>query len=312
MTHDVTIAVLADWLPKFDPPFGDNGFDKPYQDRLKLDLAVDGAETLASVYERAIEHWQPRVSADSLAQPENLMEVIYWVWFYLPEDERGLHHRYELATDLILVDEDGRARWNLAIAEIPYGHIVRAGQQGLLRGDPLRPYLPLLVPQGGGAFQVGWETLLSTWTILEALIVARGAYALGSEAQQLLLKRLRRRHVVEVHSAEWADRGGDPRNVSRTIDRKPWSPDDLRIVMNVPTIEDAEDLLALFGHEPNPAGEYVVSETDEARILRLAEEDVFDTFATGASDAELRPRLERLLATGELPPDEPPDVVAPE
>jgi hypothetical protein len=55
MPYDVTIAVLADWLPKFDPPFGDNGFEKPYKDRLKLQLRVGPAETLASVYRRALE-----------------------------------------------------------------------------------------------------------------------------------------------------------------------------------------------------------------------------------------------------------------
>jgi hypothetical protein len=301
MSYDVTIAVLADWLPKFDPPFGDNGFGKPYRDRLKLQLTVDGTETLTSVYQRAIEHWQPQVSADSSAHPENLMQVMYWAWFYLPEDELGFHDRYESPTELILINEEGRAQWNLRADEIPYGHLVRAGEQGLLRGDPLRPYLPMLLPQGGGGFQAGWETLLTTWKILEELLVARGVYSLGSEAQHRLLGRLRRRRVVEAHSDEWIARGGAARNVSRTIDRKAWSPDDLRIVMNVPTSQDAEDLLALFGHEPSATGDYVISESDEARILRLAEDDVFNTFISGATDAELRPRLERLLATGELP-----------
>ncbi len=301
MSYDVTIAALADWLPKFNPPFGVNGFDTPYKDRLKLHLIVDGNDTLASVYRRAIEHWHPQVSVDSPAHPDDLMNVVYWASFYLPEDRPGLHLRYESPTDLILIDEEGRAQWNLGADEIPYGHLIRAGEQGLLRGDPLRPYLPMLLPQGGGGFQVSWETLLTTWKILEELLVARGVYSLGSEAQQRLLGRLRQRRAVEAHSDEWIARGGAARNVSRTIDRKGWSPDDLRIVMNVPTIQDAEDLLALFGHEPSSTGDYVISESDEARILRLAEDDVFNTFISGATDAELRPRLERLLATGKLP-----------
>jgi hypothetical protein len=267
----------------------------------KLELAVDDADTLASVYRRAIEHWQPKVSTDSQAHPENLMSVIYWHSFYLPEDESGLQLRYESSTDLILIDEDGRARWNLGVDEIPYEYLVRAGQQGLIRGDPLRPYLPMLLPQGGGGFQVGWETLLTAWKILEALLVARGTYALGNEARQRLLDRLRRRHVVEVHGDEWATRGGAARNVARTLDRKAWLPDDLRVVMNVPTNQDAEDLLALFGHEPDSTGSFTIGEADEARILRLAEDDIFRTFVDGATDAEIRPRLERLLETGESP-----------
>lgn len=301
MIYDVTIAALADWLPKFAPPFGENGFARPYQDRMKLELAVEGTDTLASVYRRALQHWRPQVSPDSQGSPEDLMSVIYWVWFYVPEDEPRFHQRYESARDLVLIDEVGRGRWNLAIDEIPYEYLVRAGETGLLRGDPLRPYLPMLLPQGGGGFQVGWETLLTTWKILEGLLVARGAYILGAQARRRLLARLRRRHVVEAHSADWVARGGSARNVSRTLERKPWSAEDLRIIMNVPTVQDAEDLLALFGHDADSAGQYIVSEADEARLLRLAEDDVFNTFISGTSDAELRPRLERLLQTGKLP-----------
>ncbi len=304
MTYDVTIAVLADWLPKFEPPFGDNGFGKPYADRLKLRLSVDAHETLASVYRRALEHWHPQVSADSHAHPADLMDVIYWAWFYVPEDEPRFSERYEWATDLILVDAERHARWNLRADEIPYEWLVRAGDKGLLSGDPLRPYLPMLLPQGGDGFQLAWEALLTSWEVLEGLLVARGVYSLGGEARERLLSRLRRRHSIETHSPGWVERGGSARNVSRTLGRKPWSPEDLRIVMNVPTAQVAEDLLALFGFERTAEGGYVVSESEEARILRLAEDDVFNTFSAGASDAELRPRLERLLETGELPPYE--------
>jgi hypothetical protein len=83
------------------------------------------------------------------------------------------------------------------------------------------------------------------------------------------------------------------------------------MIMNVPTVQVAEDLLAVFGFERNVDGAYVVSESEEARILRLAEDDVFNTFIGGASDAELRPRLERLLETGDLPPYEPPGILRP-
>ena len=81
MTYDVTIAAFADWLPKFAAPFGENGFTTPYQDRMKPQLAVEGTDTLASVYRRALEHRRPQVSPDSQASPEDLMSVIYWVWF---------------------------------------------------------------------------------------------------------------------------------------------------------------------------------------------------------------------------------------
>jgi hypothetical protein len=289
----------------FDPPFGDNGFEKPYKDRLKLQLQVDAGETLASVYRRALAHWQPQISPDSQAQPADAMEVVHWAWFYLPEDEPRFHERYELATDLILVDADRSAWWNLEAHHIPYDWLVRAGEEGLLCGDPLRPYLPMLLPQGGDGFRIAWETLQTSWRVLEGLLVTYGAYELSNEARSRLLNRLKRRYSIETHSPEWVDRGGSASNVSRTLERKPWSPEDLRMIMDVPSAQVAEDLLAVFGFEPNASGEYVVSEGEEARILRLAEDDVFNTFVAGAGDAELRPRLERLLETGELPSYEP-------
>jgi hypothetical protein len=301
MAYNVTIAVLADWLPKFDPPFGDNGFDKPYKDRLKLHLQVDAADTLTSVYRRALEYWRPQISADSQARPTEMMDVIHWAWFYVPEDESRFQQRYEWATDLILVDTDRRARWNLQADEIPYDWLVRSGEEGLLSGDPLRPYLPMLLPQGDGGFQIAWETLLISWRVLEGLLVAYGAYKLSKEARSRLLGRLRRRHSIETHYPEWVRRGGSARNVSRTLERKPWSLEDLRMIMNVPTAQIAEDLLAVFGYDRTADGSYIVSESEEARILRLADDDVFNTFSAGATEAQLRPRLERLLETGEPP-----------
>jgi hypothetical protein len=305
VAYDLSIAVLADWLPKFDPPVGGNGFTTPYAERLKLILTVEPSETLASVYQRAIDQLQPRVSNDSLSRPDDLLDIIYWVWFYEADDDDGVGERpYERPEDLILVDEDGRARWNLPMSQLQYGDIVRSGQQGLIRGDPLRPYLPLIQPQGGGELQVGWEAAQLAWQILEQLLVARGAVGLGREARDRLLGRLRGRHVTARHSDEWAARGGDPQNMKRTIDRKPWRPSDLRIIMNLPTDADAEELLALFGHTPNSSGQYEISEDAEARLLRLAEDDVFETLATGLDSAPevIRARLQRILETGERPP----------
>jgi hypothetical protein len=306
MAYGVTIAVLADWLPKFDPPFGDNGFAKPYKDRLKLQLDVNATETLASVYRRALEHWRPQISADSQAHPAEPMEVIYWAWFYVPADEDRFQQRYESAGDLILVDADRRARWNLQAHEIPYSWLVRSGEEGLLLGDPLRPYLPMLMPQGGGGFQIAWETLLTSWRVLEGLLVAYGAYKLSAEARERLLGRLRRRQHIEEHYPEWVERGGSARNVGRMLERKPWQLEDLRMIMNLPTAQAADDLLTVFGYERTEEGRYILSEAEEARILRLAEDDVFNTFFAGATDAQLRPRLEHLLETGRLPSDEPP------
>jgi hypothetical protein len=253
---------------------------------------------------RAINELQPRVSSDSQSHPDDLLSVLYWIWFYEPaDDERGGFSRklYERPEDLTPIDQAGRGRWNVAIDDLPYGDIVRAGEHGLLRGDPLRPYLGFMQPQGGGDLQTTWEGAQLAWQALEYLLVARGALGLTAEVRQRLLDRLRGRRVAEAHSADWMARGASPTSVKRTFDCKPWSPEDLRIVMHVPTVEDAKLLLSLFGHEPTASGVYAISEASEARLLRLAEDDVFETLVGGHKprEGELESKLERLLRTGE-------------
>jgi hypothetical protein len=70
---------------------------------------------------------------------------------------------YEVAEDIIVVEADGTARWNLTTEQITVDHLLRSADRGLLRGDPLRPYLVLLLPQGGEAFQTAWEAALAAW-----------------------------------------------------------------------------------------------------------------------------------------------------
>lgn len=60
MTHRVVVAVMAGWLPEWEPPLSDQSLDRTYGDRIKVELEVDGAEALRSVYERAIAAIEPR------------------------------------------------------------------------------------------------------------------------------------------------------------------------------------------------------------------------------------------------------------
>jgi hypothetical protein len=185
--------------------------------------------------------------------------------------------------------------------EIIYGDLVRSGEHGLLRGDPLRPYLPLLQPQGGGGLQFTWETIQEIWRVLDVLLTARGAVALGAEARDRITGRLKGRRVVADHAEEWQERGGDLTRVRETLERKPWAPDDLRMIMNLQDEQEAKEILTLFGFEPAPSGLYEFSEDAEARLLRLTQDDVFATIA-GADPDLLQARLEKLVETGELPP----------
>ena len=78
-----------------------------------------------------------------------------WVSFYEQGDDGGIPQTkvYEVAEEIIVVEADGTARWHLTAKQITVDHLLRSADRGLLRGDPLRPYLVLLLPQGGEAFQ---------------------------------------------------------------------------------------------------------------------------------------------------------------
>jgi hypothetical protein len=152
MSFDVSVAVLGGWLPHWESPVGEQGFDVPYSERMKVVLTVEDDESLESVYRRAIEAIQPRAVPQAEGTVPDPLDSVYWVWFYEPSDEaNALHKYYETPRDLVGVD--GLARWNRDRGQIPCGDLIRSGNDGLLHGDPLRPYLVLQWPQAEARFR---------------------------------------------------------------------------------------------------------------------------------------------------------------
>lgn len=206
MAYLVTVAVMAGWLPEWEPPLADQSFDRPYSERLKVELEVDESETLRSVYERAVAALNPRPRPIAGGQLPDPIDTVYWVWFYEPSDENDLNNKYyEQARTLVTVDDAGHAQWHRDQDEIPFGDLVRAATYGLVRGDPLKPYLVLQLPQGGGGYQVAWEVLLRTWEVLEGIRVTGEAARLVAR----LRERLAGRKIVEENQQRFAARGAD-------------------------------------------------------------------------------------------------------
>ena len=75
------------------------------------------------------------------------------------------------------------------------------------------------------------------------------------------------------------------------------------MVMNLPSEGSAEEMLELFGFSRNAAGEYSLGDDEEARLLRLAEDEVFYTLRLGLENEQDRlDRLTTLFRTGDPPP----------
>jgi hypothetical protein len=131
---------------------------------------------------------------------------------------------YEVAEDVIVVEADGTARWNLTAEQITVDHLLRAAGRRLLRGDPLRPYLVLLLPQGGEAFQTAWEVTLAAWQILTNLLAAHDLYTLlrGARREEIQKGLKDGTDVVDRYRARWIKAGGGPSELMRTMERRPW------------------------------------------------------------------------------------------
>jgi hypothetical protein len=293
MEYEVTVAVFGDWLPGWEPPVGDQGFEVPYADRMKVELVVSEDESLESVLRRAVDAVQPRAVSGSQGFTDDPMSTVYWTWFYEPADEQDLKHKhYEMAPSLILVDRDGRVRWHVPREQIPYGDLVRSADHGLLRGDPLRPYLVLLIPQGSGDWQLAWDAVRLVWEVLGGLLATRETFKLSARSIRSLQNRLRGAEVAAIYEQDWTSRGGGPHDIARVIERGPWEASDLAALMGVAADEDAKAILELFGCTPDADGRYALGEDLESRILRLAEDEAFVHFrGVTPTEDELRKRL---------------------
>jgi hypothetical protein len=307
---ELTVAVVASTLPRLAPPVGDNGFEKRYSERTMVPLTAEDDETLESVYRRAIDELKPRVVSTAEFPLEHfsgdLMDIVHWAWFYEEADEEGLLDQgkaWEVAEELVTVDENGRAQWGRSAREIPYGDLIRAGEHALVCGDPRRPYLVFLLPQyDGGVLQLAWDAFTITWRLLGELLVARALYNIAKGIRRdRLRERLEGAEVIVRHQDEWVTRRGGPRRVERTLERRPWPVSDLRALLGLETDEEAAALLSLFGFHPNDQGEYDIGEDAESRLLRQIAEAA-SRGDLSADDEQTRPRLNAALETGELPP----------
>jgi hypothetical protein len=303
--YEISVAVVASWLPRFELPVGDNDLDKPYAERLKVDLTVKHDETLRHIYQRAVDELQPRAIKDSDGYVEDPLDAVSWTWFYESADADGIGDgkRYEVAEDLITVDEGGLARWRRSAAEIPYQDLTRAGDRGVLRGDPLRPYLVLLLPQGPHLVEIAWREVVLLWQLIGHLLTARELLKLTRARRERLGRAVEAAAVVERHGLSWSQRGGGPAELLATLERRPWAPDDLRMLLGLASTHEAVELLEVYGFVPNQSGEYEMSDDEESRLLR----EIADEASRGRLDPEdpefnTGERVRAALETGELPP----------
>lgn len=322
MRYSVTVALWEreQGILQFDPPISEQARQLRWDERLKVTLEVDEDETLAAVMNRAKREFdlRPRILVKpgvyEEMDPEAVAALPYFFGFYEADNDPPLeqHGSTLFAFNLVTVDPQGRAHWNRQSNEIPYGDLVRGGEKGLVDGDPLRPYLYLSVPQGGGGFREAWTVLQTIWTITGGITGTVAAAKLTAEQSRRFLRLLRGSDVVEKKSDEWTERGGGPYEIRRTIERQSWEPADMRKLLDLDTDDEAVAVLELFGGARNDDGTYGLTESAEADLLRVLEQEAIQLSNLGYRDLTdedkqmVSDRVKIILQTGQAPRELPP------
>jgi hypothetical protein len=206
----VTVALVGE--PKSPPP-GSADWEGVWAELPKTSFSVEDEATLAEIFDHAAE----ALGAEPFMPFVPLSEIVHWIAF---EDDSGRPLLERRRTRLTLLDDDGRAIWNVRNwSAVPFGQLQRSAEAGIVPGDPRRIYLIRQVPQGDGAFMV------ESWRVfLEVLALARDGFertgSLGETAGGLAFLYLALKKglgTIQRLHARWAQRGAKPLDLREVL-----------------------------------------------------------------------------------------------
>jgi hypothetical protein len=165
-------------------------------------------------------------------------------------------------TVLVIRDADGRALWRGPPFDATVGELIDAAEHGLLEGDPLRPYLVLVVPQGDVGVVLQWAALQRelemAWHLTGALATLAGAVS-GIEWIKRRLRRADAAKAVEKHAPDWKSRGAAPDDLRELFAATPRSTEKIAALLGC-SEDEADAILWAFGFAPRgPGGTWVAS-----------------------------------------------------
>ena len=326
---DVTVAVLAPFVPVFEVDGYETTEAAKWEDLPKVRLTADPAESLRAVLRRACEAAGVRVTRELLdaeGHGEVALDRAEWfahtadklvfVAFRRPDDDlpveeypagflRRETRRY--GTLAVVRDAEGRALWRRPGLDASMAELLDAASNGLLAGDPLQPYLIPSIPQGdlGGLDQ--WINLKDALSVLVTIASVDGLLGLKDRIVEVRKRRgAALVAAVERNSSDWSQRGAAPSDLVRLLAARDRNSGEVAALLGCPETE-AEALLWGLGFAYDDSRAVWVHKGDE--IARLLADDVALTFADVVSvlgDVEaLRKlaaeRLEYLATTGEAP-----------
>jgi hypothetical protein len=299
----LTVAVVgspeATWEGGLVHP---DDWDVPYAARAKVEIEVPEGTPLGYALQKAATElgvpgppWEPTTRY----RPA-------FIAFYREDRDRDFGR---LRSEVSLLNEDGRARWTHSWRDERMSEYIRAGDAGVLDGDPRRPYL-ILQPEIGNGILADFPTFVELWKLWWD-IANKAAIAAGIYAGWDLLKRkcgsrkpTESPQIMEGRYAEWKRNGSRPDNLLELLGQRPWHEEDLANLLGC-TSDEAEALMLGLGYETNSAGLWVVGQSEQAKLLQGNAEFVVHagmTTRTDAMERVLRGRAEHFRDTGKAAP----------
>jgi hypothetical protein len=240
--HTFTVALVGPVYgypdePVFDGPLlEDQRPELPYAERMKLEVSATSETTLGEIIDSAAarlgtsSHFHDRV-ADGLTG----------IAFYEPRDEMGLGAEPELRWQetIRIVDESGNPSWAVRWVDLRVDELLASHEAGLVAGDPSRPYLWPLIPQGGMLQQLS-DALWTLWLHWEHVLAAYGSFDLASR----MLRRIKKGQagLTAQEGVPWWRRLARPHDFFAYLAASPRSSEEVAALVGC-SISEAEGVL---------------------------------------------------------------------
>lgn len=269
----INVAVIGD--PSSPYPWSDADWDKSYSERQHVTVGANDDATLGDVCEQA-------VAALGLSLPVGIdrptevaatkvTDVLTYTGFYKRADE---FQPPTLQIGLTVVNSSGLVVWNVPWQQAVLADLFRAGDAGVLGGDPRRPYL-VLPHEFGDFWGYEWGEVLQALKLMHDHFHDAMAYLADEVAGAAVVGAVLRRIVHRVRGIEklrekvpsWQERGSAPKQFDEMLAAKVWNGDELASLLGC-TPNEAEAILWALGASFNDAdGRWYLARSDEDQFL---------------------------------------------
>jgi hypothetical protein len=297
-------VTVAAWGPAFGYPhltvfdgeqFADQGAEVPYETRSKVVVDAAPITRLGEVIDRAAAQFGVR-SRDQRA----ISEQVPCVAFFREGDQAGMDggsDRWQYA--IRTADSEGSPSWTVRWSEITLEELVAARAEGLIDGDPLRPYFWPVIPQGTLADVA--SSIYATWALWEHYLSARETVGVARH----VLERIRGgRRAVDDDREAWSEWLKRPQVLMPYLESIPRTTSQIATDTGISAAQLPELLLGI-GYSLGEDGRWRFGDDPAAGLLRTGVLDIKRTGHGPEDIAEAASRVRALVEEAEQ--HEPPD-----